>query len=95
MATAHDFDTDGDLDILGTDGQHSGAALYWAQNDGAGFFTVHDTGTTLLGDQSELFLQGVAVGRFIDGGAKESVVLHMHHSPSGTEMLLVPTDPTS
>jgi hypothetical protein len=43
VATVYDFDGDGDLDVLGTDGAHNGGGLWWAQNDGRGVFSIFDT----------------------------------------------------
>ena len=42
MAAVYDLDGDGDLDILGTNGAHTGNEFHWAQNDGAGSFTIFD-----------------------------------------------------
>ncbi len=85
MATVHDFDTDGDLDVLGTNGGN----LWWAENDGTGNFTVLDTAAGTEGD----FLQGVSVDQIIPGG-KEEVVLSWHNALPGTNLLEVPSDPT-
>jgi len=88
MAVVHDFDADGDLDILGTDGQHVGGDFYWASNDGSGAFTVLDiTGDLNGGD----FLQGARVGQLIVGGNVE-VVIAWHNGTSGTSMFSVPID---
>jgi hypothetical protein len=90
MAAIADFDGDGDLDILGTEGD--GAAvnpnLVWAANDGAGAFTIHTSIPQAEGD----FLQGVAVGRLSPGEAL-SVALSWHASGHGVQLLRVPADP--
>ena len=89
MAAVHDFDLDGDADILGTDGQVSGQDLWWAQNDGSGSFALLD----LINDASGGdFLQGVSVGQLVAGGGEE-VVLSWHNGASGTSTLTVPADP--
>ncbi len=90
MAVVADFDGDGDADILGTahDGpqpQH-GNAFVWAENDGAGGFTVHEDIATGSGD----FLQGAVVGQF-DG--RRRVALSWHNGAGGIEALAVPDDP--
>ncbi|MFQ5526964.1 MAG: FG-GAP-like repeat-containing protein [Thermoanaerobaculia bacterium] len=95
MAVVHDFDNDGDFDILGTDGQVGGEDFSWARNDGAGTFTNFDiTNTATAGD----FLQGVSLSQLIvgsGGGGQEEVVLSWHNGGSGTAMLSVPDDPTT
>jgi len=94
VAVIHDFDNDGDLDILGTNGQVGGEDFSWARNDGTGTFTNFDiTNTATAGD----FLQGVSLFQVIDGGAggQEEVILSWHNGGSGTAMLSVPDDPTT
>ncbi len=91
MAAVHDFDRDGDLDVFGTDGQVGGEDLSWAENDGAGSFTIRDiTNTATSGD----FLQGVSVRQVLAGG-QEEVVLSWHNGGNGTALLAVPDDPTT
>ncbi len=89
MAAVHDFDGDGDLDVLGTDGQVSGEGFSWAQNDGAGLFTIRSITNAPTGGD---FLQGVSVDQVIAGGDEE-VVLSWHNGASGTSMFTVPSDP--
>lgn len=94
VAVVHDFDNDGDLDILGTNGQVGGEDFSWARNDGAGTFTNFDiTNTATAGD----FLQGVSLFQVIDGsaGGQEEIILSWHNGGSGTAMLSVPDDPTT
>lgn len=88
MAALYDFDGDGDVDILGTDGQESGSNFAWAENDGSGGFTLH---TGLPAGQGD-FLQGVAVARFASGGPLQ-VALSWHEPGNGVQMLTVPADP--
>lgn len=87
MAAVADFDGDGDLDVLGTDGQVDGRAFAWAENDGAGNFSLHPAIAQGGGD----FLQGVAVGRFHSGAIE--VALSWHEAGHGIEHLTVPSDP--
>jgi len=58
-ALVYDFDDDGDLDILGTQGKGSDAdaRFAFAENNGSGVFTIHPDVAQGAGD----FLQGVAV----------------------------------
>jgi len=88
LAALYDFDGDGDLDVLGTEGQGSDpdARFVWAQNDGPGRFTIRTNISAGQGD----FLQGVAVARF--GGPLE-VALSWHVGGQGVQMLTVPANP--
>jgi len=92
MAGLYDFDNDGDIDILGTQGQSSdyNANFAWARNDGAGNFTILTNIPSGQGD----FLQGIAIDRFQPGGALE-VALSWHQSTAGVQMLTVPADPAN
>jgi hypothetical protein len=91
FAVVHDFDNDGDLDILGTDGKVAGEDFSWARNDGTGTFTNFDiTNTATAGD----FLQGATLRQVITGG-QEEVILSWHNGGSGTAMLSIPDDPTT
>ncbi|NDJ75125.1 MAG: VCBS repeat-containing protein [Chloroflexi bacterium] len=90
IAVVYDFDSDGDLDVLGTNGQESGSSFAWAQNDGSGDFTIH----TNIPDGDGDFLQGVAVGRFAPGGPLQ-VALSWHQGDRGIQMLTVPANPAA
>ena len=92
MAAVFDFDLDGDLDILGTEGQGSSSndSFVWARNNGSGSFTIMDNIQNGDGD----FLQGAAVARFQKGGPFQ-VALSWHESDKGVQMLVVPSDPSS
>lgn len=92
MAAVFDFDMDGDLDILGTEGQGSSLndSFVWARNDGSGSFTILNNIQSGDGD----FLQGVAVARFNSGRPFE-VALSWHQRDKGVQMLTVPSDPSS
>ncbi|MCB0046993.1 MAG: VCBS repeat-containing protein [Caldilineaceae bacterium] len=90
MATVHDFDGDGALDILGTAGVGSAANddMVWAHNDGTGNFTVHQNV-----DQADgAFLQGTTVNRFLTGGPLQ-VILAWQQGLTGTQALTVPENP--
>ena len=89
MAAVADFDGDGDLDVLGTDGQETGRSFSWAENDGQGNFSVHAGIAQGIGD----FLQGVAVGRF--DSAPTEVILSWHRHDEGLQQLTVPIDPAN
>ncbi len=91
VVAVHDFDNDGDLDLLGTDGQVGGEDFSWARNDGAGGFTNFDITNPATGGD---FLQGVSVDQVIAGG-QEEVVISWHNGGSGTASLSVPDDPTT
>ncbi len=91
MATVYDFDGDGDLDILGTEGQGSEANpnFVWARNNGSGSFTILNNIDPGVGD----FLQGVAAASF--GGANQEVALSWHRSGRGVQALSIPNDPSN
>jgi len=69
----YDFDGDGDMDLLGTalgiapDNEYESAELLWAQNDGAGNFTVFTNIPAGNTNYSEPFLAGLAGGDFGSG----------------------------
>jgi PKD repeat protein len=90
MAAVHDFDLDGDLDILGTEatGSQANADFAWAENDGQGGFTVHTNIESAIGS----FLQGVAVAVF-DPPTLE-VALSWQNGEGGLQMLTVPPPAT-
>ena len=93
VAAVRDFDGDGDLDLLGTQGVGSkdNHDFAWARNSGSGAFTVlTNVGTGGSGD----FLQGVAVARFTSGGPLE-VALSWHNGGGGIYKLRRPSSPSS
>jgi hypothetical protein len=75
-----DFDADGDLDLLGS----NGGQLLWARNSGLAAFTPLDNVSDGAGD----FLQGVAAARFRAGGPVE-VALSWHNG-GAVQALTVP-----
>ena len=90
MAAVYDFDGDGLLDVLGTEGEGSDVNpnFVWAHNEGSGTFTILENIEAGAGD----FLQGVAVGALTQGeGVK--VALSWHTPGLGVQMLSVPADP--
>ena len=89
MAAVYDFDGDGDLDVLGTQGKGAKAssAFAWARNDGPGKFDVFQN----ISDGDGDFLQGVAVGSF-EKSDSVSVALSWHAAGKGIQMVSVPED---
>jgi len=89
LAAVHDFDGDGDFDVLGTQGEGSDADndFLWAQNDGTGGFTIHDN----IQSGAGTFLQGVAVDRF--NGEQLGVALSWHNDEADVQIIDVPADP--
>ena len=91
LAIVHDFDGDGDLDLLGTDGDASGSVFHLALNTGTGAFQTRRVGPAADGD----FLQGAGIGKF-DSDASQ-VVLSWHNGartkpPKGTQWYRIPKD---
>jgi hypothetical protein len=92
MAAVYDFDNDGDMDVLGTEGSGSSSSgsFVWARNESSGTFkTLHNVSKG-RGD----FLQGVAVGQFQKHGPL-GIALSWHKAGQGVQMLNVPPDPSS
>jgi hypothetical protein len=91
MALLYDFDDDGDIDILGTQGEGSAANadFVWAENDSTGTFTIHQNIDPASGD----FLQGVAVVPGADSGM--AVALSWHRPDEGIQLLSIPANPVS
>jgi hypothetical protein len=89
LAAVYDFDGDGHVDVLGTQGQGSDAnsTFVWARNDGQGGFTIHDN----IEPGAGTFLQGVVVDRFF--GEDLSVVLSWHNDDADIQVFDVPADP--
>jgi hypothetical protein len=89
MAVVYDFDRDGDMDVLGTQGQGSDAndSFVWARNDGSGSFTVLSNIAKGMGD----FLQGVAVAEY---QGQLQIALSWHNPGNGIQALTVPPQPS-
>ena len=89
MALVYDFDGDGDMDVMGTQGKGSevNAGFVWARNDGLGTFTILKNISGGDGD----FLQGVAIAPFESAGNR-GVALSWHISGKGIQMITLPSD---
>ncbi len=83
---AHDFDDDGDLDVLSSQavGQGSDGGFSWLRNDGGNFAAFSNIEESPSGD----FLQGVAV---VEG----RVALSWHEPGLGLDVLSIPSNPES
>ena len=92
LAALHDFDGDGDIDVLGTAGVGSEVApdFVFGRNDGLGGDTLFEHVASGSGD----FLQGVTIAR-LSPGERKKVVLSWHADADGVEALAVPDDPAT
>lgn len=82
LALVYDFDSDGDLDLLGTNAELRGADFALATNDGQGNFIVDlERVPSGRGD----FIQGVAV--IPNAAGDEDVILSWHRDEVGLESL--------
>ncbi|MEM7133170.1 MAG: Ig-like domain-containing protein [Chloroflexota bacterium] len=99
LTVVYDFDGDGDVDVLGTQGVGTSSDFVWAQNDGNGVFTTFfnvDSGP----DPSEFpgeraFPQGAVIGQFGPNGTGPlEVVLQWENNVGGTQFITVPGNPT-
>ncbi len=104
VALVHDFDNDGDLDLLGTDGlsqspTHPGSTkLYWGRNEGDGTFTVLENITPgVASDQGSAFVQGIApIDVQNDGVVGIAISWNFgEFGQSGIDLLTVPNDPSA
>ena len=97
VAFVYDFDSDGDMDLLGTTGAYTGADLVWAQNNGSGAFTVFSNIPSGNTNYSEPFLAGIAGGVFQIGGAYQMAINWNGAESTGSPMqMLTPSaNPTS
>lgn len=93
LAVLHDFDNDGDIDLLGTtwDGanpgqKHKGDEFVWARNDGWGNFSIYDNIQAGNGD----FLQGALVESFRPG--TRQIILSWHNG-TPVQSLTIPANP--
>jgi type 1 glutamine amidotransferase len=93
FAIAYDFDGDGDMDLLGTQGEGSERRpdFIWAENDGKGAFVLH---TNFPPKPDGDFLQGIAVLRTSPRGVIQ-IALSWHKFGKGIHMLRVPKQPAS
>jgi len=92
MAAVFDIDDDGDIDVLGTEGEGAdyNSSFVWARNDGTGTFDIKDNIQEGDGD----FLQGVAVGETVNEG-NPGAALSWHGYGMGIQMLELPPDPVN
>jgi VCBS repeat protein len=90
IALVYDFDGDGDMDLLGTEGKGSdpNSTVVWARNNGSGDFNILTDMPEADGD----FLQGIAVDRFQNDMIQ--VALSWHGEGKGIQLLTVPPDPS-
>ena len=92
MMMIHDFDHNGSLDILGTNGDYKGFNLHWARNNGTGVFTIiHDIGkgnTTY----KEPFPSGWAAGNLRPGDPYQ-IVLSWNGGEDGSSGIELLTPP--
>ncbi len=94
VLAVHDFDGDGDLDLLGTGGALNTLPFVWARNDGSGNFTVFANIDSKLKPPAHAPIQGVAVTRFKPDGPLE-VAISWDDYFGGMQMLTVPADPAN
>ncbi|CAN0461937.1 unnamed protein product, partial [Laminaria digitata] len=97
VAWVHDFDNDGDMDLLGTTGAYTGADLVWAQNNGSGSFTIFSNIPSGNTNYQEPFLAGIAGGVFQVGGSYQMAINWNGAESTGSPMqMLTPTaNPTT
>jgi hypothetical protein len=92
MSAVHDFDGDGRLDVLGTQGKGSASdsRFVWARNSGYGTFSLCRNIPAADGD----FLQGAAVARISPGGPL-NILLSWHAGNKGIQAFTVPANAAS
>ena len=98
----HDLDSDGDLDIVGTQGAYLSTQLAWAQNDGKGNFIIRTNIPQAAGfppgsANDNVFLAGVATGNF-NNVANIQIALVWNGSETSkapVKLLTVPADPVN
>ncbi|MGI9549763.1 MAG: FG-GAP-like repeat-containing protein, partial [Aurantibacter sp.] len=97
MAFIHDFDGDGDPDLLGTTGAYTGSDMVWARNNGSGSFTIHTNIPSGDTNYSEPFLAGIAGANFQSGGPFQMAINWNGAESTGSpvQMLTVPADPVN
>ncbi|GJM37147.1 MAG: hypothetical protein DHS20C19_05140 [Acidimicrobiales bacterium] len=104
VALVHDFDGDGDLDLLGTDGvsqspTHPGSVTFhWGRNDGAGNFTILSNIEPGVATRVEAALiQGISVADLDQDGTLNVAVSWNYgdFGDSGVDVLTVPADPST
>ncbi len=91
MALLQDFDGDGDIDIVGTEGigAKTNHQFVWAKNDGKGSFTImNNIDSCVAGD----FVQGAAP---ITVKGKNYIAISWHKYGEGNYLLHIPKNPSS
>ncbi|MEO8167822.1 MAG: FG-GAP-like repeat-containing protein, partial [bacterium] len=94
MASVFDFDNDGAVDIVGTQGigSNSNSQFVWAKNNGTGGFTILNNIQYASGE----FLQGVETRRFAHIASEPyKVALSWHGGGNGVQSLTVPENPSA
>lgn len=93
VAHVYDFDGDGDMDLLGTTGRYTNAILVWAQNDGAGNFSIFDNIPAGDTDYREPFLAGLAGGVFdVDGPYQMAINWNGAEETNSPVQMLTPSE---
>lgn len=90
MVLVNDFDSDGDIDVLGTQGKgaHANDSFVWGRNNGSGNFSIFKNIMNGDGD----FLQGAAIAQFQKADGL-GIALSWHETGKGIQMLTVPPNP--
>lgn len=95
----HDFDGDGDLDLLGTAGVDVWWPLVWARNEGNGSFTVLENIDNDFDVPVNDPIQGVVVAQFNPGGPLQIALSwddaeNPNRNDTGVQLLTVPANPS-
>lgn len=96
----HDFDGDGDLDLLGIASIDVWWPFVWARNDGNGVFTILDNIDNNFDVPVNDPIQGTAVAQFNPGGPLQIAVSwddaeNPNRNDTGVQLLTVPVNPSS
>ncbi|MEO1012606.1 MAG: PKD domain-containing protein [Bacteroidota bacterium] len=89
VAFVHDFDGDGDMDLLGTQGSYESSDMAWGENDGTGNFTVRTNIPSGTNTFSEPFLAGIAGAQFTSGGPFQMAINWNGAEATGDPMQLL------
>ena len=93
MASVYDLDSDGDPDVLGTQGLGADAnsTFVWARNDGSGHFSLFENIEKGQGD----FLQGTATLHASNDAQLPQIALSWHNGDAGVQLLSIPANPAT